>query len=683
MASELDSISRSELKKEVNLSKKATSYEYQTFVKEKVERKSWYEHLCKRAGKIFKLKLSSKEEEKLLAEIINADLNVKPFEVMSLSIIVLFALMMISLLVILFSGSIIAFALLPASFFAYTYLKGYPNSVAKQRILETTSEMVLGVLYLVIYMRHTSNLEAAVKFASNNLKGHLGNDFNLILWDVQTKKSKDVFEAMDDFLLKWGNNNKPFVNAMHLIMSALHQINPEKRMETLDMAVDSMLTGTYESMVRYANKLRTPVQAVSLLGITLPILGLVMLPMISAFLSDIITSEMIFFFYDLILPIILVFAINAVLTERPIGFSLPDVSTHPEVPPKNKFYITINKKQRAVSVYIIPIIVFVLGVVSYGLYVWSVQGLSPSSNDVFGSLTIVFGLMLALASYFYLNSFQTVKVRERIGSVEEDFTNAAYILSNMLSEGKPIETALLNTSKEMKSSKIHDFFEKIETNIKQLGMDIENAIFDPEHGAMKLYPSILVTSIMRILVSTSKESTEAASVSMSNIGRYTKSVHNIDEKIRDILSETISSIGFQANFIAPLITGVVVGLSTMIFIILDSLEQQISGLASSGSSSAVSGAGGMNVDFILSFLNLSSSVDVWAFQPIVGIYLVIVVTLMVYLINKIEYAGDNIYFMNRVAKTLIISVGIYAAIVAITSLLFTGLASVAITVGAV
>ncbi|MBN1923303.1 MAG: hypothetical protein JW791_00910 [Nanoarchaeota archaeon] len=681
MASELDEISRSDLKKEINLSKQAKSYEYQTFVKEKVERTNWYEKACQRAGKLFKLKLSSKERDALNLQIQRAELNVKPEEIMSFSIIALIASMMVSMVVILVTNSIFAFALLGVSFFAYTFIKGYPESVAKKRVLETTSEMVLGVLYLVIYMRHTPNLEAAVKFASNNLKGYLANDFKLLLWNVQTKQSRDIYEAVEEFLEKWENTNKPFVNSVRLIISSLHQVSDERRKETLDMSVDSMLNGTYEAMVQYANKLRTPVQAVSLIGITLPILGLVMLPMISAFLSDIITSQTIFMIYDVFLPILIVFAINRVLVERPVGFSLPDVSSHPDVPPKNKFYLNVGGKKLTLSVFIVPIISLIVGLLAYGLYIYSVQGLAPSSNDVFGSLTIVFGIMGALVGFFYFSTFQSVKIRERIGSVETDFTNAAYMLSNVLSEGKPVETALLSTADELKGSNIYDFFEKIETNIKQLGMDVENAIFDETYGAIKLYPSILVNSIMRILVSTSKESAEAASMSMRNIGRYTKSIHNIDEKIKDILSETISSIIFQANFIAPLITGVVVGLSTMIFIILNSLSEQIGGLSSSGGS--ISGATSMNVDFVLSFLNLSSSVEVWAFQPIVGIYLVIVVALMIYLINKIEYAGDNIYFMSRAARTILLSVVIYSVIVSVTTMLFTGLADVAITVGAV
>jgi len=681
LASDLEKLSRSDLKKEVNLSKSRKSYEYDIFLNETVERNSWYEKACKRVGGLFKLKISTKEKETLVENIVKSGLNVKPEEVMGLSVVALFFSFAISLLVILFSQSIFSFILLGGSFYLYISLKGYPKNLGEKRMLEETSEMVLGILYVVIYMRNNPNLERALKFASKNLTGHLGKDFKKLLWDVQTKKFEDIFEAVDVFLEKWKDFNKPFVDSMYLIISALHQINEDKRKETLDRAVDTVLNGTYDSMVRYANSLRTPVQAVSLIGITLPILTLVMLPMVSAFLSDLISAEMIFWFYDIILPIIVYFFINKALGKRPVGFSLPDISKHPEVPPKNKFFLNINGKKYSVPVFVIPLIVLILGTIVYLAYVFSVQGLPPNQNDVFGSLTIVFAIAGAIALYGYLSSFQRVKIRSRISNVETEFTNAAYMLSNLLSEGLPLESALIKVSEELKTSDIHDFFDKIENNIKKLGMDTENAIFDKKYGAINLYPSMLVNSIMRILVSTSKESTKSAAVSMSNIGRYTKSLQSIDEKIKDILSETISSITFQLKFIAPLITGVVVGLSAMIFLILNSLGDQISGLTDS--SANIGGSTGMNLDFVAGFLSLSNSIDIWLFQPIVGLYLIIVVILMIYLVNKIESSGDSIFFQKQLGKALIISIIIYIIITAVTTLLFNGLAGMAITTGAI
>jgi len=388
---------------------------------------------------------------------------------------------------------------------------------------------------------------------------------------------------------------------------------------------------------------------------------------------------MIFIFYDLILPVIVFFSINAALSKRPTGFAIPNVDSHPDVPLKNTFYLMNKGKKVYLSVFIFPVIALLIFVFLYVSYILSVQGFPPSQDDVFGSLTIVIGIALALVLYFYFKSFQKTKVRNKIASVENEFSNAAYILSNVLSEGKPLEIAIIRTGEKMKNSAIHDFFETIESNIKNLGLSIKDAIFDPVEGAMKLYPSMLVHSIMRILISTSEESTIAASISMAHVGRYTKSVHAINEKINDILSDTVSSVGFQANFIAPLITGVVVGLSTMIFLIIYNLSEQLGSISSSGS--GLGGATGMNLDFVLGFLNMSTNIEIWAFQPIVGIYLIIVVLLMVYLINKIEFAGDWIYFMNKASKTLIMSIALYLVVVSVTTLIFNGLAGVAIMVG--
>jgi Flp pilus assembly protein TadB len=674
VAKELSKLTRDDLKKEIKEKDESESYEYSSFKSEKAERKGWYELACKSAGKFFQIKLTSKEETKLEDSIRKSDLNVTPSEVAGLSMIVLLFGVIFSLLLIVISTSLITLMFLPISFYAYTYISSYPENLSKKKRMEETSEMVLAILYIVTYMRHTPNLEAAIKFAANNLQSQLGNDFKQVLWNIQTRKFRDIYESLNSFLLDWTNESSGFSEAMGLIMSSLSQSDTKKRDETLDIAVDTILNSTYDSMVVYANSLRTPVQAVSLLGITLPILGLVMLPMVSAFLSDLITSEMIFVFYDLILPIIVFFSINAALSRRPMGFAIPNVDSHPLVPPKNTFYLMSKGKKVYFSVFIVPIIVLL-----YVSYIIGASGLPPSQDDVFGSLTIVIGIALSLMLYFYFNSFQKTAIRNKIASVEDEFSNAAYILSNVLSEGKPLEIAIVRTGEKMKNSAIADFFETIESNIKNLGLSIKDAIFDPMEGALKLYPSVLVHSIMRILISTSEESTIAASISMAHVGKYTKSIHSINEKIKDILSDTVSSVGFQANFIAPLITGVVVGLSTMIFLIINNLSGQLSGI--SGSGSGLSGATGMNLDFVLGFLNMSTTIKIWAFQPIVGIYLIIVVLLMVYLINKIEFAGDNIYFMNKASKTLFLSIALYLIVVTVTTLIFNGLAGVAVLVG--
>jgi Flp pilus assembly protein TadB len=679
VAKELSKLTRDDLKREIKEKDESESYEYTNFKSEKAERKGWYELACKSAGKFFQIKLTSKEETKLEDSIRKSDLNVTPAEVSGLSMIVLLFGVIFSLLSIVISTSLITLMFLPISFYAYTYISSYPENVSKKKRMEETSEMVLAILYIVTYMRHTPNLEAAIKFAANNLQSQLGNDFKQVLWNIQTKKYRDIYESLNSFLLDWTSESNGFSEAMGLIMSSLSQSDAKKRDETLDIAVDTILNNTYDSMVAYANSLRTPVQAVSLLGITLPILGLVMLPMVSAFLSDLITTEMIFVFYDLILPIIVFFSINAALSRRPMGFAMPNVDSHPLVPPKNTFYLMSKGKKEYFNVFIIPIIVLLFFSFLYVSYIIGASGMPPSQNDVFGSLTIVIGIALALMLYFYFNSFQKTAIRNKIASVENEFSNAAYILSNVLSEGKPLEIAIVRTGEKMKNSAIADFFETIESNIKNLGLSIKDAIFDPIEGALKLYPSVLVHSIMRILISTSEESTIAASISMAHVGKYTKSIHSINEKIKDILSDTVSSVGFQANFIAPLITGVVVGLSTMIFLIINNLSGQLSTI--SGSGSGLSGATGMNLDFVLGFLNMSTNIKIWAFQPIVGIYLIIVVLLMVYLINKIEFAGDNIYFMNKASKTLLISIALYLIVVAITTLIFNGLAGVAVLVG--
>jgi len=90
VVNDLSKLTRDDIKKEIKLSKKSQSYEYSSFMNEKVERKSWYELACKKVGEIFpNFKLTKKEEFDLSEKIRKSDLNVTAVEVSVFSLIVL------------------------------------------------------------------------------------------------------------------------------------------------------------------------------------------------------------------------------------------------------------------------------------------------------------------------------------------------------------------------------------------------------------------------------------------------------------------------------------------------------------------------------------------------------------------------------------------------------------------
>ncbi|MBR9677849.1 MAG: type II secretion system F family protein [Nanoarchaeota archaeon] len=646
--------------------------EYQEFTEKRVAGTT-YEKLCAFAEKTLNVNPTKKDAEKLEKIIEEVYLNATPTGVTSLSLLVMIAFIILGLVGTVLLGEFTVFLVgLVFSFLSFMLARNYPKTLLDIRRTQSSSELVLAVLYIVVYMRHTPNLENAIKFAAENLTGPLSNDFKKILWDVQSKKYFSAKEGVEDYLLKWQESNRAFVDAMFLVESSLTQTDDERRLSLLNKALERILNGTYEQMVHYANTLRMPVQAIYMLGISLPVFTLIMLPIVSAFMSDMISSNTIFFMYNIILPVMLVVMIMKVFTKRPIGFTSPNLTERADIPKQGNFFF--GKQQ--VPAILPAIIILVLLATPTIIYVFLPHE-GPSELDVYLSMPLTLGVALFISCFAYLSTFQTIKIRESISRVENMFADIVFQLGNKLSEGHPVEVAVLSLAETMKKSEAGEFLRKIVNNMQNLGMSFEEALLNEKSGALKDYPSGVITAVFRILVAGARKSLDVAAVSLITMGEYLKDVHRIDEKIQDMLSESISTLQFQAAFIAPLITGIVIGLTAMIMNILFSLGEQMKSLSSQTSvPGMMSGS-----TFIFGFANISQATPLYIFQPIVGIYLIEAVIIMTYLLNQIQKAGDNTYFQHTLYKNLIISILVYSAVAVVVTVFFGGLATMALQVG--
>ena len=71
-----------------------------------------------------------------------------------------------------------------------------PARLAVRWRLKAGSQMVPAILYTVIYMKHTSNLERAIDFVSRHVDAPLSLDLKKVLWDVETQKFESVKESL-------------------------------------------------------------------------------------------------------------------------------------------------------------------------------------------------------------------------------------------------------------------------------------------------------------------------------------------------------------------------------------------------------------------------------------------------------------------------------------------------------
>ncbi len=633
--------------------KKIISREYRIY-KEEEEifslPRTLYEKACRISAALLNLKPDAKTRKKLEEVIEFSHLKITPAGVSSLTI--LFALLTTiptTLLIIL--SLFTPFNILPfgygmllmlMSLFFVVYLYNYPFFLKRRYESEVSSEIVTMILYMAMYMRNNPSLEGAIKFAADNLSGPIGLELKKMLWDVEVGNYFSMQAALLDYTEKWAKNRE-FVQAVELLITSMKQVG-EKRITLLDETVNIVLEGNRERAKHFNQKLKLPVMVVHALGVILPVMGLVMFPVISVFLG--IESAVLFVIYDVLLPLILYFVIMRISELRPATFSKIDISENPDVPPMGKIKIG----SRLVSAWPIAAL-SAIPFIGLGLFIKQFE-----TEGIIAGLLMLFGVAFSISLYNILLSRKRIEVRDKTRKIEGEFAEALFQMGNQVSSGKPIEISIKNSMERINNLEIKKFFDKALNNIKSLGMTFQQAFFDKDFGAIRLYPSRMIKNIMRTVVESSKKGVNVASNAMLSVSRYLKGIHSTQEEVREELSETVNSLKFQLYFLSPMISGIVVTLAIIIIRILKSLSASLGDFQS------------IQVPLISQFANIT--VTPFQFIIVVGTYIIETCVIISIFINNIENGDDPIGRMHTTGYSLLIGFIMFTVFTMVTLMVF-------------
>ncbi|MBD3155111.1 MAG: hypothetical protein GF368_00460 [Candidatus Aenigmarchaeota archaeon] len=662
-----------------------------------------FERACNFAREKLNLKASKGMREKLRKSILMIDLDITPDGVFSLTVLTLLVLLVAIIpFFILMGGINLLLPFLPfiGAYFIYTY-PGYLAAVTKIRAADETVKVIL---YMVIYLRFNPHLEGALSFAAEHCRGPIGKDFREFLWGIQSGQYLTVNQAISTKMEKWLIWDKEFVESMNLLLSMTRIGDEEVRKRTLTKALSYILTSTYEKMKEYTRNLRSPITIIHSMGITFPLMGLVMFPMISIFLHDQFNPLYLVIGYTVILPSILYFYLKRTISKRPGAFTAPDISEHPDVPPEGKYRLKLFSKKILVPVLIIALIV---------MFYSSIPGLahffSLASNYItfkqdsdtfsenwkeflsnqykpdvlfkltFYSLSIIWGIALGTIVYCLGMSQQRLKIRNEIKEIENEFQIALFNLADVLSSGIPIETALEEVSIKYKRSKMDDspmykFFIDMLRNMKNMGMTFERAVFDRNYGAIIRFPSKLVQDIMKIIVSASRKSSVILSVATRSISDFLSKTKNIESLLKQMLEEISSSLKLQAVFIAPFICAIVASIGTFIVELLQKVAEYLASIEESFNMGGTFIHGG-TVKFgeTLGLINIEQVMPPTFFQLVIGIYMIEIVIILSYFLNGIRNGFDKTTRNVLIGKTLLTSLLLYSILLIISLYLTKGL----------
>jgi Flp pilus assembly protein TadB len=661
------------------------SKSYLKFKEERERELTGYERWCKTLGSAIKLKVSQKDSERIQKQIEAAHLDIEPWQAITLSVMafisVFFIGIIFSIAYTLIKGNISSFPTLfffltvVVSIFLFYYFNGYPARLASKWRLKASSQMVPAILYVVVYMRHTANLEKAIEFASEHLQYPLALDFKKIFYDVAMGKFSTIKESLDNYLEGWRDYSTEFIEAFHLIESSLYEPDRARRIATLEKSIQVVLDGVYDRMLKFTHDVKAPLTNVYMLAIMLPILGIALIPLASAMVQGMIKWTHVFILYTLIIPFLAFFMMDKILLLRPGGYG---ESSYLE---KNPLYPQYKSNRPYVAAFFICLPFFILGLLPLifqytpiphmlGLqtdYTFGQLGLSLSDSlsatkifDFketatgivgpfgFGALILSLFFPLGIALFFSIaykdKTKNIINERNKTKQLEGEFNNSLFQLGNRLGNGVPPELVFGKVAESSKGLITGEFFRRVNYNIQQMGMSVEKAIFDSRRGVLLFYPSDLIATSMRVLVESSKKGLKIAAISLMSISEYVKNIQKITERLKDILAEIVSEMKSNMTFLAPLLSGIVIGLALMITSILNTLNVA----TLSGADTSALG----NIQNILGIFNIETMIPPYYLQLAIGIYLIQVIFILTGTLVTIDSGEDRLERTSRIGENL-------------------------------
>ena len=173
---------------------------------------------------------------------------------------------------------------------------------------------------------------------------------------------------------------------------------------------------------------------------------------------------------------------------------------------------------------------------------------------------------------------------------------------------------------------------------------------------------------MRVMIETARKGYGVVSRALISISEYAKSIRQVEERLKDLLSDVVTSMKGQIGFLTPVIAGIVVAIASLISSVIGRLSE----LGTEGFEGEIPVIGtsleGLPFD-------VQNVIPPYFFQLVVGLYVVQVIIILTVLSEKIESGDDRLSVEYGLGKNLFRSTMLYCLVSLIGVLVFKGFAS--------
>jgi len=618
-------------------------------------------------------------------------------------------------------GAIFIFGII-AAIIIYLFMN-YPFSVVvrEQRAALAYLPQVVG--YLAMSLKLVPNIERAVKFAALQGRGKLADDFKKLIWEVNIGVHNTVNEGLDQLAYRWKKYSMEFKEAIMMIKSSMVEDSDARRAEMLDKTVDTVLDSIKIKMEGYARSLSQPSLVLFYVGILLPLLLVIILPIGSTFAKMPFANPIVLaLIYDVTLPLFVFLYARHVLNSVPTVYAPPTIpDNYPGLPKKG--YMKIKEFQFNIKVLVG--IVFVLGIIisivcqaQFGITMEKVmireqmpQKYIDNPDEYFNFLAeqallsngqfkgrdadnfktevkaqemlytmqpghdvtpyfVVYGTALTLALcvflYFFFTAYYKKKVQDYYVNMEREFKEILYILASRLGEGKPIEDALMSTRDFFSDLTIsQDLLAKTNDNINLLGMPVEQALFDPTFGSLKYNPSLIIKNNFKLIVDAVALGVLTGSKATLSIIMQLKNTDEIRELVKKVTLDITQMMNTMSTMIAPAVLGITSSMQKIVVLTLNSLAS--SGMSTTSSAATASMLEGSELG-ALSNLNMNSLMGSFDMKAIANMatpamFNIIIIIYVILLVIILSYFTSKLQEDNTLETQMLIAYTVPIAVV--------------------
>ncbi len=620
----------------------------------KKDRPTLFESLCRLAyrhlGKTVEQEKTSKQDKLLEDTLDLLEIKVKPKEVHALSLgaaIVLFILILAMVLVSMVSSTLftplyVFFLILPLA--VYLYVEKYPQILLESKKTEMLGHIPAIASYLVISLRISPIIEKAVEFASEHTPGFPKKLLKRMVFDIDMGRSSSIVESLSKFADEWGNIPE-FKAFMQLLIASTLESSEKNRWMMLDNGMNVLLSGLRERTDTASRKLETPILVVFTFLVILPLIFIGLVPVMPTIGIEV-SPLVIFFLYDVVLPILLYIAVSFIISSKPITF--PPI----EIPAEeyNRFFgiKAGNRPVRYAFYGVIALIaasICLLGFLDLGS---SLRDEAP--NYPLGTSLILIGITVGLGIYLVGSSYSVKKMRDEIKDIEEEFSETLRQLSVLLSSGRPLPNAMAHIS-DLNRGRTANIFSMAANNIRLFNIDMREAFFGKRGGsASKIYSEMIHSSLDTIVSMSGRNSKSIASV-IIRLSEHIRNMRTVDAEMKKIIGNVTASMVIIAVFVGPLVGGVATSLGYLLSKTLS--ESDVSGL----------GFGGLVV----------KTLNPEVIKLVIGIYVLETTAILAMFSDDLIYGRDAVIKKYHLGIYLPVAAIIFSLTVVVMQLVFEGM----------